>query len=191
MIVAAISQSQEGKEAAMILIIQAIPCIIHLENRVGEELIKVLLAMAAERFHQERGVRSLNQFARNINHIVNTSILGAVVRPKQQKVPISDSGDLLAMAAEQFHQERGVRSLNQFARNIIHIVNTSILGAIVRPKQQKVPISDSGGGKGVVKQQQDAHLITLIILLTMFVQILFMKSKSRYGSSCSIIIEKQ
>jgi hypothetical protein len=83
MIVAAISQSQEGKEAAMILIIQAIPCIIHLENRVGEKLITVLLAMAAERFHQERGVRSLNQFARNINHIVNTSILGAVVRPKQ------------------------------------------------------------------------------------------------------------
>jgi hypothetical protein len=49
--------------------------------------------MAAVRFHQERGVRSLNQFARNINHIVNTRILGTVVHPKQWKVPISDSGD--------------------------------------------------------------------------------------------------
>jgi hypothetical protein len=79
----------------MILIIQAIPCIMHLENRVGEKLITVLLAMAAERFHQERGDRSLNQYAININHIVNTRILGTVVRPKQWKVPISDSGDSL------------------------------------------------------------------------------------------------
>jgi hypothetical protein len=93
MIAAAISQSQEGKEAVMVLIIQAIPCIMHLENRVGEKLITVLLAMAAEQFHQERGVRSLNKFARYINHIVNTRILGTVVRPKQWKVPISDSGD--------------------------------------------------------------------------------------------------
>ncbi len=63
------------------------------ENRIEEKLITVLLAMAAVRFHQERGVRSLNQFARNINHIVNTRILGTVVHPKQWKVPISDSGD--------------------------------------------------------------------------------------------------
>jgi hypothetical protein len=69
MIVAAISQSQEGKETVMILI-QAIPCIMHLAKHVGEKLITVLLAMAAERFPQERGVRSPNRFARNINHIV-------------------------------------------------------------------------------------------------------------------------
>jgi len=49
--------------------------------------------MAAVRFHQERGVRSLNQFARNINHIVNTRVLGTVVHTTQWKVPISDSGD--------------------------------------------------------------------------------------------------
>jgi hypothetical protein len=38
MIVAAFSRSQEGIEAAIILIIQAIPCIMHLENRVKTAL---------------------------------------------------------------------------------------------------------------------------------------------------------
>ena len=53
----------------------------------------VLLEMGAERCHQERGIRSLKRFARNVNHIVNTRISGTVSRPKQWKVPINDSGD--------------------------------------------------------------------------------------------------
>jgi hypothetical protein len=35
-IMQAISRGDEGKEAALMLISQAIPCIMHLENRVGE-----------------------------------------------------------------------------------------------------------------------------------------------------------
>jgi hypothetical protein len=46
----AISRGEEGKEAAMMLISQAIPCIMHLENRVGEKLVTVLLAMAANKY---------------------------------------------------------------------------------------------------------------------------------------------
>jgi hypothetical protein len=93
MIVQAISRGQEGKEAAMILIMQAIPCIMHLENRVGEKLITVLLAMGAERFHEERGIRSLRRFIAAVNHVVNTRILGTLIRPKQWKVPVNDAGD--------------------------------------------------------------------------------------------------
>ncbi len=93
MIVSAISRSEEGKETVMILILQAIPCVMHLENNVGKKLIMVFLAMGAERFHQEKGVRSLKQFARNVNHIVNTRILGTVSHPKKWKVPINDSSD--------------------------------------------------------------------------------------------------
>jgi hypothetical protein len=44
----AIKRGDEGKEAALILILQAIPCIMHLENRVGEKLITVLLSLGAE-----------------------------------------------------------------------------------------------------------------------------------------------
>jgi hypothetical protein len=33
----AVQQSEEGREAALMLIEQAIPCIMHLENRSGEK----------------------------------------------------------------------------------------------------------------------------------------------------------
>jgi hypothetical protein len=45
MIAQAISRGEEGREAVIMLIMQAIPCIMHLKNRVGEKLITALLAM--------------------------------------------------------------------------------------------------------------------------------------------------
>jgi hypothetical protein len=90
MIAQAVSRDTEGREAALILISQAIPCIMHLENRVGEKLITVILAMAVERFHQERNIKSLSKFAVNISLIVNTKVLGTLVCPEQWKVPINE-----------------------------------------------------------------------------------------------------
>lgn len=88
----AILRGAEGK-AALMLIMQAIPCIMHLENRVGEKLITVLLSMGAERFQKQRGSRSLTRFVTNIQHIVNTRILGTEARPKQWRVPLNEKGD--------------------------------------------------------------------------------------------------
>jgi hypothetical protein len=89
----AVARGKEGAEAALILLSQAIPCIMHLENRVGEKLITILLAMGAERFQRTRGIKSLTRYATGIQHIVNTKVLGTLQRPKQWKVPLSDSGD--------------------------------------------------------------------------------------------------
>jgi len=92
-----ISQAVErgviGKEAALMLIEQAIPCIMHLENRVGEKLITVLLAMGAERFQRQRGTKSLKRYVSSIQHLVNNRILGSIARPKQWKVPLNEAGD--------------------------------------------------------------------------------------------------
>jgi len=52
MISQAILRGEEGKEKTMMLISQAIPCIMHRENRVGEKLVTVLLAMAAIKYQQ-------------------------------------------------------------------------------------------------------------------------------------------
>jgi hypothetical protein len=46
----AICRGEEGKEAALMLIMQAIPCIMHFENCVGEKLITILLAMRSDIF---------------------------------------------------------------------------------------------------------------------------------------------
>jgi hypothetical protein len=74
MIIQAINRSGEGKEAALMLIShQAIPCIMHLENRVGEKLISVLLAMNANIFRKKTNTTTINtRFANNIQSVVNT-----------------------------------------------------------------------------------------------------------------------
>jgi hypothetical protein len=95
LIAQALRRGAEGKEAALMLIMQAIPCIMHLENRVGEKLITVLLAMGSEIFRRERGLKSLKRYCTAVEHIVNTKILGTLARPKQWKVPLNDKGDAI------------------------------------------------------------------------------------------------
>jgi hypothetical protein len=51
-ILQAVLMGQLGKEAALMLIEQAIPCVMHLENRVVEKIITELSAMAAEQFQR-------------------------------------------------------------------------------------------------------------------------------------------
>ncbi len=82
----AVLRGDEGKEAAMLLISQAIPCILHLENRVGEKLVTVLLAMAANKYQERSNCRTLTRFANIIQDIFNTRILGSFTRPSQWKL---------------------------------------------------------------------------------------------------------
>ena len=89
----AVARGVIGREAALMLIEQAIPCVMHLENRVGEKLITVLLAMGAKRFQRQRRVKSLSRYAVNIQHTANTRILGSATCPKQWKCPLNDAGD--------------------------------------------------------------------------------------------------
>jgi hypothetical protein len=93
LITQAIARGQEGKEAAFMLICQAIPCIMHLENRVSKKLITVLLARAAENFQKRSTAWSLaTRFAQNVQHVVNTMIFGTAT-PKQWRVPLNLAND--------------------------------------------------------------------------------------------------
>jgi len=55
----AISGTREGKDSALILIKQAIPCIMHMENRVGEKLITILIHIGAAKFQDERRIATI------------------------------------------------------------------------------------------------------------------------------------
>ncbi len=97
MIIRAINRSGKGKEAALMLICQAIPCIMHLENRVGEKMITVLLAMAADIFRKKTNTTTINtRFANNIQSMVNTRILGSIHCSKHWKVPFNEKGDCVS-----------------------------------------------------------------------------------------------
>jgi hypothetical protein len=54
LIVQAIKRGDEGKDAALILICPAIPCILYMENRVGEKLRTMVLSLGAELFQQQQ-----------------------------------------------------------------------------------------------------------------------------------------
>jgi hypothetical protein len=88
----AITRTTEGKEAALMLIKQAIPCIMHMENRVGEKVITMLLSVGAERFQKERRIASLDGYVERMQTIVRTRILGTRLRPKQWKFPTANDG---------------------------------------------------------------------------------------------------
>jgi hypothetical protein len=86
----AISRTEEGKDAALILIKQAIICIMHLENRVGEKLITMLLSIGANKFQREHGAETLVQYVKEMENLVQTRILGTRIRPKQWRLPLND-----------------------------------------------------------------------------------------------------
>jgi len=88
----AIWRTDEGREAALILISQADPCIMHLENRVGEKLIALLLYLGALRYQQARRSSNLKGYAERIESIVQKQILGTPIRPNTWRFPLSDDG---------------------------------------------------------------------------------------------------
>jgi len=88
----AIQRTEEGKEAALILIKQTIPCIMHIENRVGEKLITFLLVLGAMAFLSGRTGTSLENYVARIQKVVQTKILGTNTRPKQWRFPLTENG---------------------------------------------------------------------------------------------------
>jgi hypothetical protein len=87
-----IARGEERKNAAQILISQVIPCIMHLENRVGEKLITVLLSIGAE-LYQKHNSRGLLQLVKGVQDLVNTRLLGTLMFPKQWRTPLGEKND--------------------------------------------------------------------------------------------------
>ncbi len=75
----AILCTERGKEAALMLIKQAIPCIMHLENGVGEKIITMLLSIGANHFQWENRTENLERYAKAIERIEQRRILGTML----------------------------------------------------------------------------------------------------------------
>jgi hypothetical protein len=94
---AAIEWTQEGKEAALLLIKQIVPCIMHGENRVGEKIITLLLAIGAIGYQRVRHSNCLTLYVECTQLLVQTLILGAITRPKLWRFPLKDNGYEVSM----------------------------------------------------------------------------------------------
>ena len=88
------------KDQAMYLVLQAVVCILHLENRVGLKSIECILRSGLSNARQ--GIlewttsNSANQrqieYVRCITRIMQTQILGTVLAPSQWRFPLTEDG---------------------------------------------------------------------------------------------------
>ena len=62
----------------MILIEQAIPCVLHMENQVGEKMLQLLLIDGAN--ERDCDKEALNEMIGAVNGRVNSKILGTCCR---------------------------------------------------------------------------------------------------------------
>jgi hypothetical protein len=92
-------KESEPKEQAMYLVLQAVVCILHLENRVGLKSIESILRSGLS--NAQKGIldwttggakHRQDQYIQRISNIIGSKILGTVVAPAQWRFPLSDDG---------------------------------------------------------------------------------------------------
>jgi len=78
------------------LIKQAIPCIMHLENRVGEKILTMLLFIAEELYQRRRIASSIEDYIKEVERIASRVILGTEWRPKQWRMTLKENDQEVA-----------------------------------------------------------------------------------------------
>ena len=86
----------DGKEAAeypgaMILVRQAVPCILHLENRCGEKILKTLLFETIQLANKTN--KEEEELLKKVELIANTRILGSTKKPATWKIPVANDSN--------------------------------------------------------------------------------------------------
>jgi hypothetical protein len=92
----------EPKEKAMYLVLQAIVCILHLENRVGLKSIESILRSGLSNaqkgnleWTESNGANKRQEdYVQRITTIIQTQILGTATAPSQWRFPLSDQGTM-------------------------------------------------------------------------------------------------
>ena len=130
----AISHSNKGKDSALVLLLNAVPCILHLENRVGLKIMTVLLqeglgnAVAGNSFAIDDDGGDVNSVTRRttaffhkIERICNTDIWGSADNPSHWECPRDDSKNEIGIICLDNNRTRAV------VNNIEDLVDVCII----------------------------------------------------------------
>ena len=74
----------------LILVEQAILCVLHMENRCGEKMLKMLLINAMESL-ETQPKQVITKFLEDIENKINTDILGSPYKPSQWRIPTDEN----------------------------------------------------------------------------------------------------
>ena len=91
---------------ALAAIDQCIPCILHLENRCGEKIVKMLMIEAFARFETDTAAMA---FVREMEELVNTQILGNPSCPTNWRAVIGNAKEGGRIVGDQTMPNRQVR----------------------------------------------------------------------------------
>lgn len=92
---------------AWILIDQAIPCILHCENRCGEKILKMLLLEGWN--YRDGDNQAREKLLRDVTSLVNTNILGTRNRPANWRIVTAETSDGKKTLGDQSMPNRHVR----------------------------------------------------------------------------------
>jgi hypothetical protein len=92
----------EPKEQAMYLVLQAVVCILHLENRIGLKSIESILRSGISNARKgnldwimAKGInRRQEQYVKRITSIMRSEILGTTIAPSQWRFPLTEEGTM-------------------------------------------------------------------------------------------------
>jgi hypothetical protein len=112
----------EGRDAVpLVEVVELlIPCILHLENRVGEKMMTIILRKAMNDF---RG--PLDEFIQHMNNVFSTKVLGSDESPSQWRLPFNKD-------AENNYTLDHIQVRNNVARSIINDMDIIIENAWVQ-----------------------------------------------------------
>jgi hypothetical protein len=65
-----------------------IPCILHLENRVGEKIVTIILRHALDDFRWRK-----DDFIEKMNDVFKRKLFGSDVSPSQWKLPVTKEAE--------------------------------------------------------------------------------------------------
>jgi uncharacterized protein CbrC (UPF0167 family) len=115
-------------DEAMIRLEQALPCLLHLENRTSETLIEHLLRRGLSLREGDR--RRTTEFIQSVEDIMNQSIFGSVGCSSNWKFPLSDDGTMGKVKLANWRARRVIEE-------IVDIVHVCIPGNDGQPEQEK------------------------------------------------------
>jgi len=109
----AINVASERHGKGMIIVEQAVPCILHLENRVGETIFKNLLEKSYGKWRREVGGNPDGFMARVLD-IVNNHVFGSPENPAQWRVRMEGHGNDAKIPEITLPNARAQKLINNF-----------------------------------------------------------------------------
>jgi hypothetical protein len=105
---------------AWILIRQAIPCVLHCENRCGEKILKMILLEGWDERDQDNSARE--KMLVEVVRVVNTQILGKPKRPANWRIITTKDSDNRTTLGDQSMPNRHVRKFIEQIELITEVV---------------------------------------------------------------------